>query len=542
MEHVRSSQPLLLGAAVDLAPVGMAILDRDLRYLHINPALAELNGATVEDHIGRRLEEMLPADVVERVAPAIREVLATGESRHGIAFRRGTPEDPRALEASYFPVNGNAVGALVLDMTERDLALARARFLARASAALGSSLDLDATLQTVAQLAVPEVADWAFVELVQPDGSIARRAWAHADPSLDEIARDYDRRYPLDPDDPAGSAAVIRTGEPELVEDIPEGFYETVTHDPEQLRILRGMGFRSYVIVPLIARGRVIGDLALAHSLSGRRYGTEDLEMLRALADACAMAIDNARLFGAQQATARTLQRSLLPRDLPEIEGVELAARYRPYASGIEVGGDFYDVFSVPGGWTLAIGDVAGKGAAAAATTALLRHTLRIAAHLERSPVAALARMDEALLREDDVEHPASAVCGLLRVRPDGCVEIALAAAGHPPPYVRRRDGRVEDTVRPGALLGALPGPVPTEMTLILEPGDVLVLYTDGVTEARGPDGQLGEAGLAIALAHAEPGAAAVAEAIEHRAVEVQDGRPSDDIAVLAIGVPVADD
>src|SRR6201999_542566 len=109
--------------------------------------------------------------------------------------QRGTPENPRALEASYFPVHGGSVGALVLDTTERGQALARARYLARASAALGSSLDLQDTLQTVAGLAVPEVADWAFVELLQPDGSIARVAWAHADPSLDEIARDYDARY-----------------------------------------------------------------------------------------------------------------------------------------------------------------------------------------------------------------------------------------------------------------------------------------------------------------------------------------------------------
>jgi PAS domain S-box-containing protein len=532
MQQFRN-QPLL-GVAVDNAPVGMAILDSDLRYVHINAALAELNGHGVEEHIGRRLEEMVPADIAERVVPEVRRVLETGEARHGVEFRRGTPEDPRALEATYFLVNGHAVGALVLDMTERD------RALARASAALGSSLELHATLERIVSLAVPEVADWAFVELLQPDGSIARVAWDHADPSLDEIARAYDRRYPLDPDAPAGSPAVIRTGEPELVEAIPEDFYAQVTADDEQLQILRGMGFRSYVIVPLIARGRVIGDLALAYSGSGRHYGIEDLEMLRALADACAMAIDNARMFGEQQATARTLQQSLLPRDLPAIDGLELAARYRPYDGASEVGGDFYDVFPVPGGWSLAIGDVAGKGTAAAATTALLRHTLRIAAQLEGSPAAALARMDEALLREDDVEHPASAVCGLLRVLPDGRAEVTLAAAGHPPPYVRRADGRVEDTCRPGALLGALPGPVPSETTLLLEPGDVLVLYTDGVTEARGPDGLLGEAGLAIALAHADPSAAAVAEAIERRAVEVQDGRPSDDIAILAIGVPAA--
>src|SRR3954469_1704875 len=236
MQQFRN-QPLL-GVAVDNAPVGMAILDSDLRYVHINAALAELDGHGVEEHIGRRLEEMVPADVVERIVPEIRRVLETGETSHGIEFRRGTPEDPRALEATYFPVNGNTVGALVLDMTDRDRALARARYLARAGAALGSSLELGDTLERIVSLAVPEVADWAFVELVQPDGSIARVAWDHADPALQDVARAYDRRYPLDPDAPAGSPAVIRSGEPELVADIPERFYEQVTADEEQLRIL----------------------------------------------------------------------------------------------------------------------------------------------------------------------------------------------------------------------------------------------------------------------------------------------------------------
>jgi serine phosphatase RsbU (regulator of sigma subunit) len=113
-----------------------------------------------------------------------------------------------------------------------------------------------------------------------------------------------------------------------------------------------------------------------------------------------------------------------------------------------------------------------------------------------------------------------------------------LASAGHPPPYVRRADGRVEDTVRPGTLLGALPGPRPSEGVVKLAPGDVLVLYTDGVTEARGPDGQFGEAGLAATLAHAHGSALAVAEAVERAAIEYQGGRPSDDIAVLAVGLP----
>src|SRR4051794_6572250 len=483
------TQPLL-DAAVDRSPVGMAVLDADLRYVHVNSALAAINGLSVEEHLGRSIEEILPPDIAKRVGRVMREVLATGESRHGIELRRGQPIDGRRLEASYFPVGGNgqatAVGAVILDVTDRDRALARARYLAQASAALGSSLELDATLRTVAQLAVPQVADWSFVELVQADGSIRRVAWAHADPALDEIVREYDKRYPLRPDDPAGSAKVVRTGELELVEHIPQEFFEAVTGDPDQLRVLRAMGFRSYVIVPLVARGRVLGDLALAYSTSGRRYGRDDLDMLQALADACALAIDNARLFGEQERTARTLQRSLLPPQLPEIEGIELAARYRPFGTGVEVGGDFYDVFEVPGAWVLSIGDVAGKGTAAAVTTALLRHTLRIAAYVERAPGEALMRLNEAVLREGDEDHPATAVCALLRPH-EGGAGVVLASAGHPPPLVRRADGTVETTVTPGLLLGAGPAPAPEQTVLSLAPGDVLVLYTDGVTEARGP-------------------------------------------------------
>ena len=532
----------LLDAAVERSPVGMAVLDRELRYVHVNAALAEINGLSVSDHIGRSIDEVLPRDVAARVGAVMRHVLATGEPRDGVELFRGDPADTRRLEASYFPIGDGepeAVGAIILDVTDRDRALARARYLAQASAALGSSLDLAATLRTVAQLAVPQVADWSFVELVQPDGGIERVAWAHADPSLAEIVREYDERYPLRPDDPAGSAKVVRTGEPELVENIPETFFDAVTGDPDQLRVLRAMGFCSYVIVPLVARGRVLGDLALAYSASGRHYGSDDLDMLQALADACALAIDNARLFGEQEATARTLQHSLLPPQLPEIAGVELAARYRPFGSGAEVGGDFYDVFPVPGGWAIALGDVTGKGTAAAAVTALLRHTLRIAAYLEREPGAALLRLDEALRRDQESPELATAVCCFLRSR-DGAVEVALASAGHPPPYVRRADGTVEQAVTPGMLLGAAASEAPPTSRITLAPGDVLVLYTDGVTEARQGGGLLGEKGLRKTLQDAPATANGVVDAVESRAVEVQGGHPRDDIAVVAVAVPGA--
>src|SRR5256714_4235313 len=195
-----SRQPLL-SAAVDRAPVGMAVFDEQLRYLHVNAALAELNRLPVADHLGRHVSDVVPPHVAARLEPVLREVLETGLPRHGVDFQGGAPADPRSWEGSIFPVGGNGhaggVGVLLVETTERDRALARARYLARASAALGSSLALDETLHTVAQLAVPEVADWAFVELVQADGSITRVAWAHADASLAATVPEYDERSPL---------------------------------------------------------------------------------------------------------------------------------------------------------------------------------------------------------------------------------------------------------------------------------------------------------------------------------------------------------
>jgi PAS domain S-box-containing protein len=180
--------------------------------------------------------------------------------------------------------------------------------LADASAVLASSLEIDETLATVARLLVPAFADWCFVEMVTPDGRIERVVMEHADPCKHEFALEYDRRYPLDPDAPAGSANVIRTGEPELMSDIPEGFWEMVAQDPEQARLLRELGFHSSMVVPLRVRGTVIGDIALVTAESGRRYDEHDMRTAQELADRCALALDNARLYAASRRSRDELE------------------------------------------------------------------------------------------------------------------------------------------------------------------------------------------------------------------------------------------
>jgi PAS domain S-box-containing protein len=184
----------------------------------------------------------------------------------------------------------------------------QSELLADASAVLASSLEIDVTLATVARLLVPAYADWCFVEMLTPDGRIERVVMEHADPSKHEFAVEYDQRYPLDPDAPAGSAKVIRTGEPELMSDIPEGFWEMVAQDPEQARLLRELGFHSSMVVPLRVRGTVIGDIALVTAESGRRYDEHDLRTAQELADRCALALDNARLYAASRRSRDELE------------------------------------------------------------------------------------------------------------------------------------------------------------------------------------------------------------------------------------------
>ena len=222
---------------------------------------------------------------------------------------------------------------------------------------------------------------------------------------------------------------------------------------------------------------------------------------------------------------------------LPHIPGMEVAARYRPFGCS-DVGGDFYDVFPAPGGWAFAVGDVAGKGAPAAAAAGHLAGMLRHWAQREPAPAAVLRRLDETVRRDLGGDLLATAICGTLRTTCGPAVEVTIAGAGHPPALVRRCGGRVEPVVRSGRILGAGPAPAPPETTLTLAAGDVLVVYTDGVTEARDGTGWVGEEGIAAAVGAAPSDAALLADAVERRALDGHRGPPRDDIAVLALGVP----
>ncbi|HEV2812396.1 MAG TPA: PAS domain-containing protein [Solirubrobacteraceae bacterium] len=571
----------LLDAIFSAAPVGVAFWDLELRYRRLNPALATLNGTSPEQHLGRTPGELL-GDLGERIEAILREVIDSGSAvvdreldsdLDGVAIHR---------QLTIFPVTGPdgepiGVAGVVRDVSaqheaeadrtrllrealtsraqaeaaqvraeaataEAEAARRRTEFLSAAGARLAAvTTDYEATLREVARVAVPAIADWCTFTLAERGDRYRTVAVAAADPELERLAMEMMERYPPRADAPTGAARAIRTGESQLVSEIPEDLLASVAQDDEHLAFLRRLGISSGITVPLKTRGRTLGALTLVAAESGRRYGDDDLRLAEILAARAGLAVENARLYEERSHIARTLQRSLLPPALPDVPGLELAARYRAAGDQNEVGGDFYDVFR--GGddvWTLLIGDVAGKGPEAAAVTSLTRHTLRAMTLRGAGAQECLELLNDALLNEPAV---AGRFCTVLytRVCPgdDGAVTMTLATGGHLPPRILRADGTLERVELRGSIVGGLRTPAFAECEALLRPGDLLVLFTDGATELRGHDPGVGEQLLdALLLEQVGQPPGVVADAIERRVVELQGGEPRDDIAVLVARPP----
>jgi serine phosphatase RsbU (regulator of sigma subunit) len=412
----------------------------------------------------------------------------------------------------------------------------RADFLARAGALLDESLDYEQTLRAVAGIAVPEVADWCTLSILDPGGILQQVAAAHVDPEQRALGEELNRRWPPDPRTETGGYRVARTGETMFAPEITDDMLVAAISDPDQLALVRRLALRSVVIAPLRARGRIMGTLTLANAEASRPFGDADIQLAEELGRRAGLAIDNARLYTERTRIAHTLQVKLLPERLPEIPGARVAARYRAAGELNEVGGDFYDLFARGDGeWALVVGDVTGKGAEAAAVTALARYTLRAGAPEDDSPEKALRRLN-AGLRADASTQFVTAVLAYARVADDGGIRARLALAGHPPAMLVYRGGTVEAVGEPGMMLGVVPDPELVETEVRLAAGDLLLIYTDGVTEAgprSAPVGELGLAAILGGLADRDPND--VVAAVEAAVLAAQDGEPRDDIAVLAI-------
>src|SRR4051812_15010227 len=559
----------LLDTLFATAPVGLAFFDTDLRYVRINEALASINGLPVDEHLGRTVSEVLPEAGAEFVEQ-IRHPAETGEPTTDVEVRVATQRDPgrpRLFNASYYPVRSPdgeviGVGAVVNDITERERAAGelaqalererearaaaeaaerRARFLAEASALLDVSLDRETTLQNVARLVISQMADWCGVDIVEPGGGFRTVAVAHVDPAKVEWARQISKRYQPDLHATTGVPNVIRTGVSELYPDVPWEMLEQAAVDEEHLELLRQLQLKSVMIVPMVARGRTLGTISIVAAESGRSYDESDLALAEELARRAAMAVDNARLYTELSGIADTLQAELLPTEIPNIPGIDVAVRYRAAGELNRVGGDFYDVFGRgPNEWAVVIGDVSGKGAPAAAVTALARYTLRTATVNAATPSAALDTLNEALLERRRDQEFCSVALAFVTLR-DGGLDVQLSLGGHPPAFLKRASGELEAVGSPGLLMGFVPDPALSDDELRLDPGDTLMLYTDGVTDASRDGDRFGDDRLATLTRELNPAlrASELAETIEHTAVAHADFQPQDDMALVVVQVPL---
>jgi PAS domain S-box-containing protein len=378
-----------------------------------------------------------------------------------------------------------AAVTIIEDVTATKRSALRMEFLAQASQVLASSLDYQQTLRNVTGLAVPQIADWCAVDLYSEEEGREPVAVAHSDPKKLEMAERLRAFEPEELDPEQGLGRVFRTGQSTLYTEIPDQLLMEAAVDAEHLSLLRAVGMRAVLIVPMKAQSRTIGALTMVSAESGRSFSQSDLEFAEQIAERAALAVENARLYSARAEIARTLQHSLLPEALPEIPGWEIAALYRPAGQGSEVGGDFYDIWEAGGEWLMMIGDVTGKGVGAAALTSLVRHTARAASDFDRHPAKILAHVDAALRR-----RPSLSVCTALclRISPDRGTG-TVAAGGHPLPLRLSKEG-ISQIGSYGTLLGAFATTNRPETPFTLRVGETLVAITDGVTDTVGEAGE----------------------------------------------------
>jgi serine phosphatase RsbU (regulator of sigma subunit) len=411
----------------------------------------------------------------------------------------------------------------------------RLQFIGEVGDALTRTMDYEERLREVARLAVPHLGDWCAIHLAD-NGRPRLVAVAHVDPEKVRFAEELQLRYPPDPDAPSGVAKVLHGGASELYRKIPRKLIQQAARDEEHLRMIKRLGLRSAIAVPIKGPDSVIGVLSLFSSESRRRFGAGDLALAEELGERAGLAIENARLYRERDHIAATLQRALLPPQLPEIPGFELQAFYRAALEGTQVGGDFYDIFPMPdGSWMAVIGDVCGKGPEAAALTGFVRHSIRALAVHETSPATILNGLNAALL--GSVEGEQFSTVAIARIQPgrDGA-GIVVSTGGHPRPVIVRSDGTVESLGSYGVIVGAFDGPRFTERRARLRRGETLLLYTDGLTSKDEGDSFQEDSRLCRRVGKlGGESAQTILEAIQDHVTARGEGDPEDDVAVLAI-------
>ncbi|WP_137990998.1 SpoIIE family protein phosphatase [Streptomyces vilmorinianum] len=541
------------------SPVGIAVLDTQLRFLRVNPALERMNGLSESAHIGRRLSQLLPEVNAEDMEAAMRHVLESGEpvlDRRRIGRTPAEPDHDRAWSCSYVRVEdpgGRAIGVIasLLDITDQQQAhidaetgRRRLALLSEASIRIGSTLELERTAQELADLAVPRFADAVTVDVLdtlahgdEPGmglaGGVALRRLGKA-PLTGSAITDVLAPLGRTLDFPAAApyTQALSRRETYLLASLDEkAIAPAARHTNRPAKLLK-LGVHSFMMAPLFARDLVLGVATFYRSRPIGPFTSDDVILAGELAARAAVSIDNARLYHREHDTALTLQRSMLPQHITAPAGLEVAHRYLPASDVNEVGGDWYDVLNLPGGRAaLLIGDVMGHGTQAAAVMGRLSASVRALARLDIEPEELLHQLEAAL---DDLAEPmlATFLYAVIDLTTRRC---RIARAGHPPPATVSPDGTVHLLdLPPGTPLG-VGGTRFTTTEITLEPGSLLVLYTDGLIEARGSDIDERLAELTHLLAQPYPSLTGLCDSLLTHLVP---GSADDDIALLIARLP----
>ncbi|MFJ7261116.1 SpoIIE family protein phosphatase [Streptomyces globosus] len=542
---------LFLDALFETCPIGLVMLDEDLRYVHLNQALADMDGIPLADHLGRHAADIMITSDGGELQRTLRDVARGRRSVVGALLGLRTPGRPdrdQVRSVSFFPLSGagdsrRGVGGLLLDVTDREQAIleataARQRLalLDRAAARVGTTLDLDTTARELVEAAVPDFCDGCVVERVEwmdededfdPERPLITRRIASGTvlpAPAEELIKGTDRvTYP-----PGSSIhRMVSTGRPLAVPVNHEFVTRTVAH-PGRARLLLQSGFDCILVAPLIARGTVQGIAMFGRSAARPAFADEDLSLAAELASRAALCLDNARLYGRIHDIALTLQHALLPSAPAAGPHVDIAHRYLPGSRVTQVGGDWYDAVALPGDRVaLVVGDVMGHGVPAAANMGRLRITAKTLARHTAEPADLLAELD-ACAEESGIDW-ATCLYLVYDARTGGA---RIANAGHPPPLVRSPDGTVR-TVGEGLGVPLGVGGVPYRSTWAHIPeGAVVALYTDGLVEARGQDIDTGIDTLRALLAGP---LFSLEEAADRILAELLPAAPTDDtVLVLA--------
>jgi PAS domain S-box-containing protein len=551
----------VLARAASAVAVPFSVTDPgqpDNPLVYVNDAFCAVTGYDAAAVVGRNCRllqgEGTNPGAVEQLHTAVREERAATVTL--LNYRAdGSPfwnqvsispvRDAAGRVVNYVGVQDDVTARVQVEQ-ERERAYAMARhaqgrlaLVAEATSLLSATLDVHEALDLLARLVVPVLADWCAVDMVRGNG-VERVAVAHVDAARVEALREVASLRPVRLDDAGPVPSVLRGGAPLLFTDVDDTLLAASSRSAEELELYRRVGITSGVVVPLVARRRILGTMTLGIVTTDRSYDEEGLALAVDLARRAGLAVDNARLYSEAQEAAITLQRSMLP-SIPKVPGLDISAYFLPSSGTAAVGGDWYDVLPLPDGAIgLAIGDVMGHDMHAAAAMGQLRSVLRSYAWEGDSPAGVLDRLDR-LVQGLQMAQLATTIYARLVPRDDAFV-LTYANAGHLPPLVRTPTGnvfRLEGGHSP--LIGAVEesagnGEPRPEATLALTPGSVLLLYTDGLVEDRTLDLETELSRLEDILRRQLPGVA-MSELCDTILTEMARRELLDDAAILLVRV-----